>query len=543
MKHQLALIIGSLALCAASCAGETCEDFAGTAPAAPTITSEASARIDVIPEAIVLHGSPFDDADPADTHAASEWEIWRMAGDTPVERVWSAIISEPTDPSALTTARLSDGSFEGLSQGVGLFAWTDYAARVRYQDSSKTCEQWSQWSPELRFRTDDGSSLLFDPESIHDIYIDIPQDSWDRIDAEALPPECVPHERSYHPVTVRFGDLVYPGAGGRVKGGCGSARRLGQKAGFKLNLSWDDPAVPGCPDNRRLHGEKRITLNNAVQDHTFLHEQLGYRFYQAMGVPTPRTAFIQVHVNDELWGLYINQESIDRRFLERWFASHRGMMYEGTYWCDLVPENVPASDDRATCLSAKFEAGECDSPEPGDDPMGYGLLAELVADIAALPEGGFYPEVERFFAFDTFLSQWAVESIIAHWDAYEFSIINNYRVYHDPGTDRWTIIPTGIDQTFSGEIDPFGVSGILARRCVDEPDCREAFERRLATAVDVFEQMDLGALALRTAERITPYVMADPKKEFDGRQHGALVDELVRWIEDRPGRVRAILGN
>mgnify|MGYP001084450630 CR=1 FL=1 len=45
--------------------------------------------------------------------------------------------------------------------------------------------------------------------------------------------------------------------------------------------------------------------------------------------------------------------------------------------------------------------------------------------------------------------------MISHWDAYEFSIHNNYRVYHDPSTDTWSMIPTGIDQTFGGDQDPW----------------------------------------------------------------------------------------
>src|SRR5690606_31739845 len=110
------------------------------------------------------------------------------------------------------------------------------------------------------------------------------------------------------------------------------------------------------------------------------------------------------------------------------------------------------------------------TPDPGADPMDYELLRQLTEQIAALPPGGFYPEVEALFDFDKLLSSWALESLISHWDNYTFVIQNNYRVYHDPTTGRWTLISTGIDQTFEGDQDPWSVQGVLAIKCLQEPD-------------------------------------------------------------------------
>jgi spore coat protein CotH len=411
-------------------------------------------------------------------------------------------------------------------------------------DASGACNEASEWSEWAAFRTDDGSAYLFDPDRIHDVYIDIEPDSFNAINAEAVPPGCVPYTRPYHPVTVRFEDQVFAGAGGRVKGGCGSARDLSRKAGFKLNLSYDDPAVAGCPDTRRLFGLKRLTLNNMVQDRSYLHESIGYQFYKAMGVPTPRTAHVRVFVNDELWGLYLHVESIDRRFLARWFESNQGMMYEGTYWCDLVPENLPPSEmEESACLSRKFSADECsDPPQPDTDPTTYGPLTELVEAIDALPAGEFYPAVESFFDFDTLLSSWATDAVMAHWDGYQYRIMNNYRVYHNPATDRWTIIPTGIDQTFVDQgLVWSDVSGVLARRCLQEPDCEAAIIERIRTAIATFQELDLGARAQEIHAKILPHVLADPRREFSETVHMDAVAALQAWIAGRPEQMLAQL--
>ncbi|RMH38507.1 MAG: hypothetical protein D6689_19415 [Deltaproteobacteria bacterium] len=530
----------------AGCTGtitDPCDPAAtNAAPEAPAILAPGLGAIDAPPDALAIATSAFADADPTDRHAATEIEIWAVEAGEPVARVWH---SYQTDPARLTSVTLADGAFDAAV--TSLSPARDYAVRARYKDTSGACEPWSDWSPWRRFRTDDGSAYWFDPDRIVDVYIDLSPESWAAIDAEATPPDCVPYERHYYPGTVRVDDQVFDGAGVRAKGGCGSARHLDGKPGWKIHLAWDDPAVPGCPESRRLHGQKRLTLNNMVQDPTFLHERLGYALYRALGLPAPRAQYVRVFVNGEPWGLYLHVESIDRRFLRRrsiQFASHAGMLYEGTYWCDLEPDNVPPSpdEDDGYCFSAKFDDDECSDPPDGGDPLDYTPLAKLVADVQALPEGEFYPAIEAYVDFDRLLRQWAADAIIAHWDSYTYEIQNNYRLYHDPATDRWSIIQTGLDQTFARrDFDPFAVDGLLARRCMQEADCAAAFAATLREAVDVFEQLDLAAVAEQVEAQIDPYVAEDPRKEVDLDTFRSRADRLREWIRARPDAVRGAL--
>jgi hypothetical protein len=398
---------------------------------------------------------------------------------------------------------------------------------------------------------DDGAALFL-ADRIDDFHLEISPESWAAIDAGAWPTneECVPVVRPYHPATLRFAEWTFPGVGVHIKGGCGSVRGLDGKAGLKIHLEWDDPAVPGCPTKRRLHGQQHITLNNMVQDGTFLHERVGYDFYRAMGVPVPRMAYARVHVNGEYFGLYAHVESFDRPFLARHFASKQGMLYEGTYWCDLVPESVPGSIDEPSCFDPEFRADACDDDDPDADPKDFTLLRQLANHLAALPDGGFYPEVEAFFDFDTFLSSWAADSVLLHWDGYQFHIMNNYRVYHDPATDRFTLLPSGIDQTFTYDVvenwdfaedNPWGVDGVLARRCLEEADCRDAFAARLADAVEVFAASDLGVTAASAQAQILADVRADPRKEIGDEEQAWQAERMVDWIAGRPDRVRTML--
>lgn len=375
----------------------------------------------------------------------------------------------------------------------------------------------------------DASDEVFNPAVIGQIWLDIPESSWGPIDDEALT-ACEPHPRSYYPGAVRIGATDFPGSGVRIKGGCGSSRTLDDKAAFKANLSWDDPAVDGCPETRKYKGLKKFTFNNQVEDASYTHERIGYDFFQKLGIPVPRVAPMRVHVNKQPWGLYLHVETIDRRFLSRHFESKNGMLYEADYGCDIGEES---------CFEEKFDTDACDDPREGD-PTDITPLRGLHSRLAQIPSDDFYPAIDQIIDYDNFLTMWAAGSVMGYWDGYP-SDPNNYRIYHDPGTDRWTLIPTGIDQLFEKDVNPFKPVGMLSIRCLAEEDCKAAFRSKLAEVLDLFESSDYPSMARAIQKQIRTEVEADPRREFSVEEWNAAVDSTVLYMQRRPGELRDML--
>jgi hypothetical protein len=374
-----------------------------------------------------------------------------------------------------------------------------------------------------------GSRDAFNPAIIDEVWLDIPNLSWTPIDDEALT-ACEPHPRSYYPGAVRIGGIDFPGSGVRIKGGCGSSRTLDEKAAFKANLSWDDPAVPGCPQTRMYKGIKKLTFNNQVEDASFTHERIGYDFFQKLGVPVPRAAPIRVHVNGQLWGLYLHLETIDRLFLAQHFDSREGMLYEADYGCDIGQES---------CFEAKFDTDACDDPPVGD-PTDMTPLQGLNTRLAQIPSDDFYPAIDQIIDFDTYLTTWAAASVMGYWDGYP-NDPNNYRIYHDPTDDRWTLITTGIDQLFEKDVDPFHPAGMLSIRCLADEECKAAFRSKLAEVIDLFEKSDYPSMARAIETQIRAEVTADPRKEVSVSEWHAAVNDTIRYMQRRPGELREIL--
>ncbi len=392
---------------------------------------------------------------------------------------------------------------------------------------------------------DDPSAYMFDPNVIYTFELKIPPESWDSINAEAPAEDCVRIDRNYYSATFRFQGQEFPGVGVRAKGGCGSARDLAGKAAFKIDLNWDDPDIPGCPSKRTIHGLDHITLNNAVQDPSSVHERLTYTLYRAADHPAPRATHARLDVNGEYWGLYVHVETIDRTFLRRTYDNPSGMMYEGSYWCDLVPENVPTQPNDDSCFSREFEQDVCDgAPRPGEDPQDWSLLQSLIQQLANIADGQFLQGIQQVFEFDRLLTTWAIDAMVDHWDGHFYDLTNNYRVYHDPSTGLWDVIPWGTDQTFDeSRLEVWNPNAMVAQRCLGEKACEEAFAARLYEIVDLYESLDLTPEAERIHELIAPHVTDDPRKEYNMDEHRDAHARTLDFIANRPQVVRNALAS
>jgi hypothetical protein len=293
-----------------------------------------------------------------------------------------------------------------------------------------------------------------------------------------------------------------------IKGQKGSARLFDDKPAFKVKLDKAD----------RFFGLDHLTLNNMVQDPTMVHEALGYQVYEAAGVKVPRTGYVRLTVNGQLYGLYLNLEAPDTRFLKRRFGDDSGILYEGAYGVDL------RRDDED-----KFELHE------GKD-AGRAKLKTLVRALDAEGDDIFYgrsPLVDSA----SFLRMMAAAALLDDWDNYYAS--NNYRIYWNPSASRWFFIPTGIDQTFvGGATTVFGGTGLLFQKCLASERCTNDYADAVRDVADRFERLGLPAKMDALLAVVDTAAQADPKKPYDAATMKSARDAMRAFIAKRPNEVR-----
>lgn len=221
------------------------------------------------------------------------------------------------------------------------------------------------------------------------------------------------------PAIVREGNTVYPDVFIHIKGAAGSMRPINDKPALTLNFAHKNPA-------QRFHGLRKLHLNNSVQDPSYSTENIAGQMFRDAGVPTPRATNARLKLNNRDLGFYVVKEGWTKEFLATHFKSAKGNLYDGGFCLEI--------SDRL----------EKDSGDDRKDQPDLDKLA-TVSRLEDRPKR--WEELQKVLDTDRFLTYMAIETLTWDWDGYMMKH-NNYRVYHDPTTDKMVFLPHGMDQMF-----------------------------------------------------------------------------------------------
>ena len=90
---------------------------------------------------------------------------------------------------------------------------------------------------------------------------------------------------------------------------------------FKLEFDQYD-------NTKSYYGLDKISLNNIIQDNTYMKDYLVYRMMGEFGVAAPLCSYVYITVNGEDFGLYLAVESIEESFLQRNYGNDYGELYK-----------------------------------------------------------------------------------------------------------------------------------------------------------------------------------------------------------------------
>jgi hypothetical protein len=225
------------------------------------------------------------------------------------------------------------------------------------------------------------------------------------------------NDRSYVHATVKVGTNVYRDVGIHLKG-MGSFRPFNEKPSFSVKF---DKYVL----RQRFDGLTKLMLNNASQDGTYLAEMLATQMFREAGVPAGRVTHAFVEVNGRALGLYVIIEAMNKEFLRQYFPNMKGNLYEA-YLQDIDQklDQDGGSDETQADLKRLLEV--CRLPDRAER---WRRMPEVL-DV------------------DEYVSHLVVEMFTSHTDGYAINR-NNYRLYHDPATDRFAFLAHGIDWAFA----------------------------------------------------------------------------------------------
>jgi hypothetical protein len=316
-------------------------------------------------------------------------------------------------------------------------------------------------------------------------------------------------ERPEVKVTVREGGVTYTEVALHPKGSAGSFRPFNNKPAMTLNFSKHKKG-------QTFHGYSKISLNNSVQDSTYLSEAICREMFVEAGVPAPRVEHATVVVNGQDLGLYVLSEGWGKPFLRRHFKNVDGNLFDSGFVRDITEDlEVNSGDDKDSRADLDRLVEASSEPVPAKR---WERLNEVL-------------DMERFITFV------AMEVLTCHWDGYALNR-NNYRVFHDRSTGKMVFLPHGLDQTFgvgrsspNSSIQP-GMGGLVARAAIGTPMGRKLYLERIASLrATVFQEEKLTNRLWELARRLQPTLAAYSPDAASF--HAAMVTDFAERIGER----------
>lgn len=322
--------------------------------------------------------------------------------------------------------------------------------------------------------------------------------------------------RTYVHATVREGDRLLTNVAVRLKG-MGSFRPVDEKP--SLAVKFDEFT------DHKYRGLSKLMFNNSAQDRTYLAEMLATQMFRDAGLPAARSTHARVRLNGRDLGLYVVFEAVNKDFLAQHFSDATGNLYE-TYVADI--DGRVEQDHGADRSQADVQALN---------------RACNIADPTAR-----WAELNRLLDVDRFVSFAAMEMLTSHWDGYVIHT-NNFRLYHEPSSDKFQFITHGIDWAFRRpNIYVFQPpKALVARAVLGTPEGQRLYRQRVGMLftnvfrVPVITNRMEAALAKIRRAGLSNSQMADVERRAvwlreQIETRAARVSEQLRGLEPSPLR-------
>lgn len=296
----------------------------------------------------------------------------------------------------------------------------------------------------------------------------------------------------------------------------GNTSRFSQKKSFKVSFNtWID--------NGNYHGVEKLNLNGEHNDPSVMRAKLMWDLLRNWGIPAPRANHVELYINGNYHGLYLNVEHIDEEFVDLRFGNKDGNIYKCLYPADL--DYLGSDPDLYKLEASGRRVYELKRNEEADD---YSDLANFISILNNSNDESFSCEIDQIFNTTDYLKVIAADVLCGNWDGYIFNK-NNYYLYHNEFSDRFEYLIYDVDNTFG--IDWFNIDWTNRNPYTWEMDGNE--KRPLYTRImeddilrkqftwisqQLINQIDMDSLTQSLLEKqalLASYIASDPFYPLD----------------------------
>lgn len=243
------------------------------------------------------------------------------------------------------------------------------------------------------------------------------------------------------PARLILNGVLYDSVGVRYKG----------NSTFCLPNDVFSPKVPYNIDmnyfvgGQKLLDYKKVKLANAWMDATFVKQIVSSNIYRRY-LPTGESNLVRLNVQGNYVGLYVNDESINKQFLDKHFDEKSGPLFKCDNidrFCDTanapsaMPPNLYYMGDDSTLYYNSYDI---------KSDYGWKEFINLMKTIDLD-----FQNIDSVLNVDRTLWAFAANQVIANLDCYNTYYIHNYYMYQTKD-GLFQMIPWDLDNSFVGAI-------------------------------------------------------------------------------------------
>ena len=272
---------------------------------------------------------------------------------------------------------------------------------------------------------------LFDDAHLHELRLKFDNDGfWDSLALHKKLKDSLEISK-YMKCTVTIDGTELKDVGIRFKGESSYDFTKGKKKSFKLDLN--------CfIRKQKYQGITRLNLNNNYKDPSLMREKLTFDVYAKEGLPSPKSAYAKVFLNDEYLGLYLLVENIDKHFLKRTFKQSAGNLYFGE------PHGTFEKLDDMEKYIRSYRKKNNKKVNNWND-----LISLINCINTAQSEEKQVKALQEILELDNCLKTWAINNLLVNVDAYNMMYPHNYYLYADTSTNKLNWINYDFNYSFA----------------------------------------------------------------------------------------------
>lgn len=210
----------------------------------------------------------------------------------------------------------------------------------------------------------------------------------------------------------------------------GNTSLASAKKSFKIDFNVYQPGF-------KWYDLKSLNLNGEHNDVSIMRSRTCQEMLRWSGLPAARTSYIELFINGEYKGIYLNVEHIDDQFIEARFTNDdTGNLYKAKWGADMTFQGLSGTPYHSLY--------ELKTNEALDDFSG---LVHFMDVLNNSPNIEFPCAIQEVIDVELLLNSLAFQILVGQWDGYTFNK-NNYYLYQRPSDGKFVFLEYDLDNTF-----------------------------------------------------------------------------------------------